>query len=181
MDKRLKEEGLAFHAARLLLLIEICGASKKAAPSIEGRTLLAKLDFFLRYPKYLNKAAAIRKVEVQTSALGLDSPDELNTVESHMVRYRYGPWDHIYYATIAYLVGKSLISVATKGGNDVFVLTKRGSEIAEALKADETYQPLVRRAVTVRRLFHGFSGNGLKVFIYANFPEVVGKKLGAEI
>ena len=37
-----------FHAARLLLLMEICGVKGR----IDGLTKMAKLDFFSRYPDF---------------------------------------------------------------------------------------------------------------------------------
>src|SRR4051812_22748181 len=99
------DENLAYHAGRLLLLLRRCG-TPRANPGIKGRTLLAKLDFFLRYPAFLKKAAGILKKDVATHQLGIDSERELESVESRMVRYHYGPWDHIYYPVLAYLIGK---------------------------------------------------------------------------
>ncbi len=40
-----ENQDIQYHAARLLILIGICGAPI-SAPKIKGRTLLAKLDFF---------------------------------------------------------------------------------------------------------------------------------------
>ena len=44
--------------ARLLLLIE---AFSRRENILEGRTKLAKLDFFLRYPIYFERALQIRR------------------------------------------------------------------------------------------------------------------------
>jgi hypothetical protein len=89
-------ENIAYHAARLLILIRFCGKPRSDPnlyPGVEGRTLLAKLDFFLRYPIYLKRAALILNNE-DVSAI---TSDEINTVESRMIRYLYGPWDTVYY------------------------------------------------------------------------------------
>ncbi len=43
-----------FHAARLMLLLHLCGVKNR----IEGLTKLAKLDFFVRYPAFFLRAAA---------------------------------------------------------------------------------------------------------------------------
>ena len=43
-----------FHAARLLLLMEICGVKGR----IDGLTKMAKLDFFSRYPDFFEVARA---------------------------------------------------------------------------------------------------------------------------
>jgi hypothetical protein len=45
-----------FHAARLLLLLRFYGRSPGG--EIAGRTKLAKLDFFVRYPRFLEAAVA---------------------------------------------------------------------------------------------------------------------------
>src|SRR5687767_8037481 len=96
-----RDESLAYHAARVLLLIARCGTPRSARaaarPGIHGRTLLAKLDFFLRYPEYLRRAAALLRRPVGEAAMGETYRQETTSVESRMVRYRYGPWDHLYY------------------------------------------------------------------------------------
>lgn len=183
VDRRIIDEGLAYHSARLLILIRAYGAPRgqPGNPAIVGRTLLAKLDFFLRYPAYLQKAAQIRKRAVDRQSLGIDSVDELDTVESHMVRFRYGPWDHIYYPTLAYLIGKQLMRIDSAAGTDVFRLTDAGIAVADRLAGEPEYESVARRAATVGRLFKSFNGNGLKEFVYANFPEVVRRKLGESI
>src|SRR4051812_43483899 len=105
MKLELPGENLAFHAARILILIAFCGkprtSPKGVLPGIEGRTLLAKLDFFLRYPAYLRKAAQIRDAVVLGESVLRVAANEANSVESRMVRYLYGPWDHLYYPALA--------------------------------------------------------------------------------
>ncbi len=176
-------ESIAYHAARLLILIRSCGKPRGSAsvlPGIVGRTLLAKLDFFLRYPGYLKRARAIlRKGELKNA--GLLSPPEGASIESRMIRYFYGPWDHIYYPTLAYLIGKSLLRVDSKRQIEVFRLTSRGFGVAEQLSATAEYLDLAERAEIVNALFHAYTGNGIKTFIYQHFPEVVGRKLGQMI
>lgn len=177
-------ETVAYHAARLLLVVALCGTPQGGSerrPGVKGRTLLAKLDFFLRYPVYLARAAVLQGRRLEIADLGLSTPDELGTVESRMVRYRYGPWDHVYYTALAYLIGKGLLHVEMEGGTEVFRLTERGQAVASELADDPAYVDLAQRAKSVYRLFNRFSGSRLKDFIYANFPEVVGRKLGATI
>jgi hypothetical protein len=178
-------ENIAYHAARLLLLIAYCGKPRMARsaklPGVEGRTLLAKLDFFLRYPNYLVKAAQILRKEVSDGDIGITGEREAMSVESRMVRYRYGPWDHVYYPALAYLVGKQLIMIEPMQGADIFRLTPQGRVVSDQLSKDTAYKDLVRRAETVYKLFNKYSGNRLKDFIYDNFPEVVNRKLGETI
>lgn len=178
-------ENLAYHAARLLLLIRFCGKPRtgRAAilPGIEGRTLLAKLDFFLRYPAYLKKAAEILGKDLSDEDLGLVPDDETRSVESRMVRYLYGPWDHIYYPALAYLIGKELIAVEIQRGTEVFRLTAQGWDVATELAQEPTYEDIARRSDAAYRLFNKYKGSGLKDFVYAYFPEVVNRELGATI
>lgn len=55
------EENPSIHTARLLILLkEFCG--EKNDKKIEGITKLVKLDFLLRYPVYLSKALALKKL-----------------------------------------------------------------------------------------------------------------------
>lgn len=178
-------ENLAYHASRLLLLILYCGKPQTpkstALPAVEGRTLLAKLDFFIRYPAYLIQAAKIEKQLFTNKEIGVESLDAPLSVESRMVRYLYGPWDHIYYPSLAYLVGKQLIIIETKNGTDVFRITAKGKEIAGLLARDASYEDIANRAKYVYKLFNKYTGSRLKLFIYHNFPEVVNRNLGEKI
>ncbi len=94
------DDNITFHATRLLLLIKVSGRPV-SNPRIEGRTKLAKMDFFVRYPQFLNKAAS--KLLSSADYEEVKSQLVVNpTVESHMIRYKYGPWDKKYYLTLAY-------------------------------------------------------------------------------
>ena len=53
---------LEFHAARLLLLIHVCGTAGR----IDGLTKMAKLDFFTRYPDFFDAARAAIEPDAQT-------------------------------------------------------------------------------------------------------------------
>lgn len=71
----LADDILEFHAARLLLLLSLCGTNG----SIRGLTKMAKLDFFVRYPKFFDAAS---------KALGYSVTNLPSlSVESNMVRY----------------------------------------------------------------------------------------------
>jgi hypothetical protein len=180
-----ESENLAYHSMRLLIIISICGKPQKSnkgiLPGIEGRTLLAKLDFFLRYPSYLQKAAKILGKELTDAELGLITKEELNSVESHMVRYKYGPWDHIYYTTLAYLIGKQLINVEQEVPTEIFRVTQNGRNLVGNLETNPAYSDLIARAKSIYKLFNTYGGTTIKNFIYNNFPEVVNRKLGEVI
>jgi hypothetical protein len=181
MQKLPSNENLAYHVARLLILIGNSGKPQKSIkqfPAIEGRTLLAKLDFFMRYPKYLRMAASILGKNIVEEDLGLNSLDEINSVETRMIRYLYGPWDSTYYLIISYMVGKGLIDPVKPGKKDVFRLTKRGYELLQKLEKDVGFSDLTHRAKTIYKLFYNYSGTGVKSFIYANFQDVVNLDIG---
>lgn len=175
------------HAARLLILFRFCGTPRAGGharrPGIKGRTLLAKLDFFLRYPAYLARAAQIRlRIDLDAAELGLDRIEDANTVESRMVRYRYGPWDHAYYVTLAYLIGKRLLTVELDArGTETFRLTPEGFVAAERLGSVPSNVDLITRAHLIQRVFPRATGSQLKDFIYNHFPDVVHRDFGATI
>jgi len=167
---------IEYHASRILMLIRFAG-SPFDDPRIRGRTLIAKLDFFLRYPKYLSKANEIRMQEMRIEF----SEYELENVETRMIRYKYGPWDELYYEILAYLVAKNLVRVEVSDKIEYFGLTDKGAEIAEQLAQTTSWQQTAIRAGLLRKLFPKWSGNKLKEFIYTNFPEVVSLQFGQEI
>lgn len=185
MSRLNRSENVAYHAARLLLLIQACGFPRRGTigRGVRGRTLLAKLDFFLRYPAYLARAMTI----LAPLRPGLAAPREeagqldTDTVESRMVRYLYGPWDHAYYTTLSYLIGKGLIVIEVERGSEVFRLTPRGTELAQRLAQEPAYRAIAERAALAFRTFHDFSGTRIKRFIYSQFPEVVARRIGASI
>ena len=149
--------------ARLLLLIETFSRRRKV---LEGRTKLAKLDFFLRYPRYYERALQIRRPDL-VHAKGTPEPD----VESRMVRYRFGPWDPAYFALLGRLVGKGLVAPAPYARGIGYRATEKGRLMAAALKDEPAWADMSERIELLRRHFD-LSGATLKKFIYDNFPEV---------
>ena len=80
------DEIIEFHLARILLLIKLCGRKDRIA----GLTKFAKLDFFVRYPEFFERARS----RLDETSNALERPQgESTTVESSMVRHHYGPWD----------------------------------------------------------------------------------------
>ena len=173
-------ENIPYHVARLLILIGVCGlpqSDRKKFPAIQGRTLLAKLDFFMRYPKYLKKAGNILGYELTDVQLGLKNPEDINTVESRMVRYLYGPWDDIYYVSLAYMIGKGIIEPIKPSKVDAFRLTAFGKNLLGKMKEDPVFEDLLQRGQTIY-LVNKYSGTRLKEFIYSYFPDVVSQNIG---
>jgi hypothetical protein len=159
--------------ARLLLLIVAFSGKTKA---LEGRPKLAKLDFFLRYPTFLKKALEIRDVDLVFS---IPLEDE-GTIESRMVRYRYGPWDPAYFALLGRLIGHGLIEPVPVQRGIGYRATSQGREIATQLASTDSWAPVAESAKLLKQHFD-LSGTNLKKFIYDNFPEVSQARWGDQL
>ncbi|RAP40410.1 hypothetical protein BYZ73_15135 [Rhodovulum viride] len=156
---------LEFHAARLLLLMYICGTSGR----IDGLTKMAKLDFFVRYPDFFQIAcAAIDKTSAQ--------PPASDAIESSMIRHHYGPWDKRYYQVLGHLEAKELITVTKHKQSYQIALSALGRETAKALAERPSFQGLVKRQREVKKVFGSKSGNALKDLIYQLFERQVAKR-----
>lgn len=180
----LPDENLAYHVARLLILIGYCGKPQSRSdklPAIVGRTLLAKLDFFMRYPKYLLQAAKKLQKPYTEDDIGIPDPLDVNTVESRMVRYLYGPWDSLYYNAIAYMVGKRLIEPPLASPIDVFRITPHGQQVLRSIASDPAFSDWLKRSNVIYHLFNAYTGTRLKQFIYTELPDAVSLPLGDPI
>jgi hypothetical protein len=166
-----------FHAARLLVLLEICGTGKTSR-RIDGRTKLAKLDFFLRYPRFLERA----QVELRQRGLPhtLFATRDVES-EAPMIRYRYGPWDPDYRHYISFLESRGLLKVV---GTTVLgvSLTPAGRKAASRFATSLAYAPLRERAEAMLGNLADWTGTRLKGFIYEVFEaDVANLPLRAEI
>jgi hypothetical protein len=158
---------LEFHAARLLLLMHVCGTAGR----IDGLTKMAKLDFFTRYPDFFDAARAATEPDAQSAHV-----DRSEAVESTMVRHHYGPWDKRYYQVLAHLEARRLITVAKVKNSYQIALSAEGAEKAKALAKRPSFATLVERQKAVKKTFGGKSGTALKTLIYQLFDEEVGKR-----
>lgn len=166
----LADDVVEFHAARLLLLLHVCGVSGR----IDGLTKMAKLDFFVRYPDFFEAArAAMAPADAAAPAVPAEGDD---AIESAMVRHHYGPWDKRYYHVLAHLESKGLIGVSKEGSSYRIAVTDDGRTRAQALATRPSFGPLVARMREVKRTFGGKSGNALKELIYRLFDTEVGKR-----
>ncbi len=158
-----------FHAARLLLLIHLCGTKDRASGRfrIDGLTKLAKLDFFVRYPDFFRRARAHDDQKPDAGSAG--------PVESAMVRHHYGPWDARYYQLLGYLEGRELIAVEKVGEAFVFSLTDTGLAMAKRLAGGEEYQDVCAHMREVKTLLGSKSGDTLKKMVYKLFDQEVAK------
>lgn len=164
----LADDVLEFHAARVVLLIRLCGTSNR----IDGLTKMAKLDFFVRYPQFF---------AVICQKLGLSVEPTIATVESSMLRFHYGPWDKRYYHVLAHLESKELIQVTQDGKQLQLRLTDLGKETADRLGQKETFQQLTAHMKSVKKVLGTKSGSSLKKLIYQVFEKEVANRLMDEV
>jgi len=170
------EENKEMHLARLLVLLTSF-SGKSGIKKIDGLTKLVKLDFLLRYPLYLERA--LEHIG-ESSTIAEVRDCERKSIESGMIRYRYGPWDPSYHLFINLLVGKGLCEVSLRGRTILVGLTPKGRGVASRLLADENFEDIAHRSHLLKTYFD-ISGTKLKTFIYDAFPEIVTLRLGEEI
>ncbi len=170
------EEDENIHLGRLLILLATF-TGRKGTGSIGGLTKLAKLDFLLRYPVYLEHA--LKTKNASTRNLNV-AEYERKSVESSMVRYRYGPWDFRYRRFINLLVAKELAKVEIKGKTIDVALTPKGVSVAQTMSQNKEFSDIVQRAKLLKTHFNQ-TGTTLMKFIYKTFPEIATLSLGEEI
>jgi hypothetical protein len=164
------------HMARLLMLME-AHAGTRGRP-VDGVTKLAKLDFLLRYPNCLERALTAKSKPTAPAKI---KDFERTTIETKMIRFRYGPWDHRYRRWIAILVAKGLLHAGVEGRTVKLWLTDAGRQTATVLSEDGELNDLATRANIVAKSFGNMSGTALKDFIYATFPEITNMRWGDPI
>jgi hypothetical protein len=161
------EQTPELHLGRLLVLLREF-AGEDGTDRVEGLTKLAKLDFLLRYPAMLERALfakgrSIAAVQVQEF--------ERASVESKMVRYRFGPWDHRYRLLLNSLVARRLATVAIDGRTIAIGLTPAGVALAGQMASSVAFADVTRRAKTLHTHCDMTATNLMK-FIYDTFPEL---------
>lgn len=166
------------HMARLLLLMEAHSSRDGKAKAVDGVTKLAKLDFLLRYPNCLERALKAKNKPIEPARI---QEFEKTTIESKMVRFRYGPWDHRYRRWIALLSGKGLLHAWVEGRTVKIQLTDAGQQAATQMADDAELQDLAARAKLIDKTFGSLSGTALKDFVYATFPEISNMRWGDPI
>lgn len=164
------------HLGRLLILIYVFSGDKHAG-EIEGLTKLAKLDFLLRYPTYLERALKHNKKKMSKSP---PKEYEKTSVESKMVRFRYGPWDFRYRRFINTLVGMGLLYLRKAGRSYYLGITELGIKTTQDLKQSDDLKDIFERSKLIKSNFD-YSGTNLMKFIYKTFPEIGSLQYGKEI
>lgn len=164
------------HLARLMILISSLAGDKKK--EIKGITKLVKLDFLLRYPTVLERA--IEKFGLSKEELSINNY-ERNSVESKMVRFRYGPWDHRYYQYLAILESQGLVNVKINNKTVEITITNKGSEVSDTLRNIKDLNDLVIRSEIINSKFGKYGPTKLKDMMYDLVPELHDMKFGEVI
>lgn len=172
------EDNDELHIGRLLLLLKVF-AGRKGTGTIDGLTKLAKLDFLLRYPVYLERALPRRNAEADIPEVGVQE-HERRSVESSMIRFKYGPWDPRYRRFLNLMIAKGLVNVVVEGKTYRVGLTERGLDVGESLSEAESNQPIINRAKILKRHFD-LTATSLMKFVYETFPEIGTLRMGEEI
>ena len=171
LDRRLD-----LHISRLLVLM-LAFSEDDGVGAIEGLTKLAKLDFLLRYPAMLERAL---KVKGRSTRELIVEEHERHSVESAMVRYRFGPWDHRYREFLNVLVAKGLATLSVEGRKVIISLTEEGKNLAKRLAKSTNFEQYARRARLLKRHFD-LTATNLMRFIYDTFPEILSLRSNAPI
>jgi hypothetical protein len=157
---------IEFHASRLLLLLRICGTDGK----LDSLTKMAKLDFFARYPSFFRRITHAESTTAREDA-----------IESAMVRFHYGPWDHRYYDVLGYLVARGLVELERHRNRVEIRITSEGRNYADALAVKREFRKALLHLRSVKAKFGAKSGNALKELIYRHFDAEVTKRSMGEI
>lgn len=173
------ENADGLHLARLLVLLRSADKRGRKAPKpVEGITKLAKLDFLLRYPVYLERAlVALNKSPKDAAVL----PRERTTVETKMIRFRYGPWDGRYRRWLSLLSSRGLVTLSLSGRKIEIGLTEHGRTVADQLASRPAFEGFATRSAVVISAVGAMSATKLKDFVYEIVPEITDMKWGAEI
>jgi hypothetical protein len=166
----------SLHLGRLLILLRAFDAGR--GKSVEGITKLAKLDFLLRYPACLERALLARRKDPARAEV---QPQERTSIESKMIRFRYGPWDGRYRRWIGLLMSRGLAETFIVGNTVHVRLTQTGRSVAAELSEHSDFRLLDTRSELIVQAVGAFSATKIKNFVYEVFPELSSMKWGEEI
>lgn len=158
---------LAYHQARVLLLVESVSQRPGHSRKLDGLTKLAKLDFLVRYPGLAPTVLDGLRAEDPRLHLTDNERQDPATTDDPMVRYKYGPWDDRYYPVIGALVSRGLLRyVRGRRGSVALTATAAGSNLATELRGLTDWREIADRCDVVAEASDGLAGNALKNLIY---------------
>jgi hypothetical protein len=181
-DLALLREDLAYHQARVLLLVDAVAAADGHQGKVDGLTKLAKLDFLLRYPAFAPVVLDALSPADPRLALDEEQAGLPGEVEAPMIRYKYGPWDDRYYAVIGALVSRNLLRyVPGRRGSVALAPTQTGRAFAAQLAAASEWVEIAERSKAIAESSAGLTGNALKNLIYLRLGSLMDRQFGEVI
>lgn len=174
LERQVLREDLAYHQARVLLLVSAVSGAQGHARKLDGLTKLAKLDFLLRYPALA--PVVLDKLAPSDPRLNLtrDELAEPTNVEAPMIRYKYGPWDDRYYAVIGALVGRGLLKYARgRKGSVALATTPAGKRLASEMSRASDWRAISERSQAIAEASSNMTGSALKDLIYERLASLM--------
>jgi len=164
-------ENYELHLVRILILLYVI--SGKNRDKISGITKLVKLDFLLRYPTILQEFLLTKKnLQIEIYEY------EKDNIESKMIRFKYGPWDHRYRLFLALLEAKNLINTNIHKKTTEIMLTEKGYDVSSKLLNNEEFQIYFERSKIIKTYFSSYSGTTIANMIYEMIPKLRFLKYG---
>ena len=171
------DESYDLHLARLLILMNEM-SKKSYGEIIEGITKLVKLDFLLRYPTVLEKALERKGKSKQFTGI---KEHEIDSVESKMIRYKFGPWDKRYWEFLRILEAKGLIEFGEENKTVLIRLTDDGKRIGNNLVNLKEFEDYHKRSRIITSVFGKNKATYLMKLMYELRPELYQMKYGRTI
>lgn len=167
-------EDLAYHQARVLLLVKAVAADPGHARKLDGLTKLAKLDFLVRYPALASTVLDNVSDSEPRMHLSHDEVAAPTDVEDPMTRYKYGPWDDRYYPVVGALVSRGLLKyVRGRRGSVALAPTPAGKSLASELAQEPLWQDVADRCAAIAEAAAGLTGNAIKQLIYERLADLM--------
>ncbi|MDH6194893.1 hypothetical protein M2272_001522 [Mycobacterium frederiksbergense] len=167
-------DDLAYHQARVLLLVAAVAEEPGHSRKLDGLTKLAKLDFLVRYPALAGVVLddlAVSDHRMHISSDEISAPTE---AEDPMIRYRYGPWDDRYYPVVGALVSRGLLRyLKGRNGSVALTATAAGKKLAKSLIEEPVWRDVAERCQAIAQASVGLSGNALKERIYDRLADLM--------
>ena len=131
-------------------------------------------------PKAKSKAKGDRQPQAKPADVAVQER-ERTSIETKMIRFRYGPWDARYRRWLGLLSSRGLVRLAVDGNTVVIGLTDAGRTLVETIKSNALFSELARRSDLTVKAVGSMSATRLKDFVYEAIPEITDMKWGEEI
>ncbi len=163
-----------YHMARLLILLEVL-SGRNHSKKVAGITKLAKLDYLLRYPVALERS--LRYVDKNVDIIEIKDYERYS-IESRMIRFKYGPWDIKFRRLIVLLQSKGLVNLHISGKNVEILITDKGIILAQKIAKKPEFRDYYRRSKIIKTNFDEYSASRLTELFFDVFPELSNMRMG---